>query len=272
MKIFVKTLFLSLAFLFFACSENTNFEQKNTGFLIEAPKQTADMNLIARGHEGRNESSTQPSLILTANLKNAKDNSVIDVFTTTCVPEQIISVQLKGNKWDEVFVEIKFSDIKHTDLIWAYGKSDSFVLEDKQTDISVELEYYDLAFYLTQNPFELFVTDEDRNEITQKSNSGSFVVKSNDELTVEILGLDIFGEVDDSATAPLYSISWTLNGNEIGELNDSGDFIHITTSPISLIIGEIEGVLPQNNVLQAYIDITGVGKFNASFIFDVELN
>ena len=46
----------------------------------------------------------------------------------------------------------------------------------------------------------------------------------------------------------------------------------ITTSPISLIIGEIEGVLPQNNVLQAYIDINNVGKFNASFIFDVELN
>ena len=270
MKIFVKTLFLSLAFLFFACSENTNFEQKNTGFLIEAPKQTADMNLIARGHEGRNESSTQTSLILTANLKNAKDNSVIDVFTTTCVPEQIISVQLKGNKWDEVFVEIKFSDIRHTDLIWAYGKSDSFVLEDKQTDISVELEYYDLAFYLTQNPFELFVTDKDRNEITQKSDSGNFVVKSNDELTVEILGLDIFDEVD--ATAQSYSISWTLNGNDIGEQDDSGMFIHITTSPISLIIGEIEGVLPQNNILQAYIDIHNVGKFNASFVFDVELN
>ena len=160
MKIFVKTLFFFLAFLFFACSENTNFEQKNTGFLIEAPKQTADMNLIARGHEGRNESSTQTSLILTVNLKNAKDNSVIDVFTTTCVPEQIISVQLKGNKWDEVFVEIKFSDIKHTDLIWAYGKSESVVLSEKETDISVELEYYDLAFYLTQNPLKLSAVDE----------------------------------------------------------------------------------------------------------------
>lgn len=273
MKIFAKTFFLSLAFLFFACSENTNFEQKNTGFLIEAPKQTADMNLIARGHEGRNESSTQPSLILTANLKNAKDNSVIDVFTTTCVPEQIISVQLKGNKWDEVFVEIKFSDIKHTDLIWAYGKSDSFVLEDKQTDISVELEYYDLAFYLTQNPFELFVTDKDINEITQKSDSGNFVVKSNDELTVEILGLDIFGEMD--ATAQSYSISWFLNDNQIcsSDINaETGDPIPITTSPISLIIGEIEGVLPQNNILQAYIDIHNVDKFNASFVFDVELN
>ena len=273
MKIFVKTLFLSLAFLFFACSENTNFEQKNTGFLIEAPKQTADMNLIARGHEGRNESSTQTSLILTANLKNAKDNSVIDVFTTTCVPEQIISVQLKGNKWDVVFVEIKFSDIKHTDLIWAYGKSDSFVLEDKQTDISVELEYYDLAFYLTQNPFELFVTDKDTNEITQKSDSGNFVVNSNDELTVQILGLDIFGEIDD--TAELYSISWFLNDNQIysSDINaETGDPIPITTSSISLIIAEIEGVLPQNNVLQAYIDIKNVGKFNASFVFDVELN
>ena len=270
MKIFVKTLFLSLAFLFFACSENTNFEQKNTGFLIEAPKQTADMNLIARGHEGRNESSTQTSLILTANLKNAKDNSVIDVFTTTCVPEQIISVQLKGNKWDEVFVEIKFSDIKHTDLIWAYGKSDSFVLEDKQTDISVELEYYDLAFYLTQNPFELFVTDKDRNEITQKSDSGNFVVNSKDVLTVQILGLDIFGEVD--ATAEAYSISWTLNGNEIGELDESGELILIKTDSITLNIFKTEGILSQNNVLQAEIDITGVGKFNASFIFDVELN
>ncbi len=275
MKIFAKTFFLSLAFLFFACSENTNFEQKNTGFLIEAPKQTADMNLIARGHEGRNESSTQTSLILTANLKSAKDNSVIDVFTTTCVPEQIISVQLKGNKWDEVFVEIKFSDIKHTDLIWAYGKSDSFVLEDKQTDISVELEYYDLAFYLTQNPFELFVTDKDRNEITQKSDSGNFVVKSNDVLTVEILGLDIFGEVDDPTTAEPYSISWFLNDNQIcsSDINaETGDPIPITTSSISLIIGEIEGVLPQNNVLQAYIDIKNVDKFNASFVFDVELN
>ncbi len=265
MKIFAKTFFLSLAFLFFACSENTNFEQKNTGFLIEAPKQTADMNLIARGHEGRNESSTQTSLILTANLKNAKDNSVIDVFTTTCVPEQIISVQLKGNKWDEVFVEIKFSDIKHTDLIWAYGKSDSFVLEDKQTDISVELEYYDLAFYLSQNPFELIVTNEVGNPITKKSEKGNYVVKSTDVLNVSISNLDIFSEVDYTAPAQTYSISWTLNGNDIVELDDSGELIILN-------IFNIEGILSQNNVLQAEIDITGVGKFNASFVFDVELN
>ena len=262
MKIFAKTFFLSLAFLFFACSENTNFEQKNTGFLIEAPKQTADMNLIARGHEGRNESSTQTSLILTANLKNAKDNSVIDVFTTTCVPEQIISVQLKGNKWDEVFVEIKFSDIKHTDLIWAYGKSDSFVLEDKQTDISVELEYYDLAFYLTQNPFELIVTNEAGNKITKKSASGNYIVNSTDVLNVSISNLDIFGEIVDPALAQNYSISLSLNGKELDENNDM----------ISLNISELEKILSENNILQAVIYITDVGKFNASFVFDVELN
>ena len=34
----------------------------------------------------------------------------------------------------------------------------------------------------------------------------------------------------------------------------------------------VTDILSQNNVLQAVIDITGVGKFNASFIFDVELN
>lgn len=260
MKIFVKTLFLSLAFLFFACSENTNFEQKNTGFLIEAPKQTADMNLIARGYEGRNESSTQTSFILTANLKNAKDNSVIDVFTTTCVPEQIISVQLKGNKWDEVFVEIKFSDIKHTDLIWAYGKSDSFVLEDKQTDISVELEYYDLAFYLTQNPFELIVTNEVGNKITKKSASGNYIVNSTDVLNVSISNLDIFGEVEDTNSP--YSISWTFNG-ESSNLHGEN---------INFIVGSQQGILSENNILQAVIYITDVGKFNASFVFDVELN
>jgi hypothetical protein len=146
------------------------------------------------------------------------------------------------------------------------------VLEDKQTDISVELEYYDLAFYLTQNPFELFVTDEDRNEITQKSDSGNFVVNSNDELTVQILGLDIFGEMDDPVTAEPYSISWTLNGNVIGNLDEFGDLIPIKTDSISLNIFYTEGILSQNNILQAVIDITGVGKFNASFVFDVELN
>jgi len=263
MKNLSKLIFISLIFLCFSCSENIDFGKINTDFVIEAPYQTSDMKLVAR-------SSTEDSLFLTANLKNADDNSIIDSFSTSCVPEQLISVQLQGQKWDKVFVEIIFSDIEHKDLTWAYGKSESVVLENRETDISVELEYYDLAFYLTQNPFELFVTDEDRNEITQKSDSGNFVVKSNDELTVEILGLDIFGEIYD--TAPPYSISWTLNGNEIGELDDSGDFNPITTSSISLIIGEIEGVLPQNNVLQAYIDIHNVDKFNASFVFDVELN
>ena len=93
-------------------------------------------------------------------------------------------------------------------------------------------------------------------------------------MTVQISNLDIFGEIDDPAQPP-YSISWYLNDNQIYSSNkeaETGDPMPITTSPISLIIGEIEGVLPQNNVLQAYIDITDVGKFNASFIFDVELN
>ena len=263
MKLLSKLLFIYLLFLCFSCSEKTNFGQKELGFIIPSPSQTSDMKLISRN-------STEDSLFLTVNLLNADDNSVIDTFDCSCVPEQLVSVKLEAEKGDKVCVEVIFSDFNKRDLIWAYGKSDAVTLENRQTDISVELEYYDLAFYLTQNPFELIVTDVDGNKITKKSDSGNYVVKSSDELTVEISNLDIFGEVDD--TAELYSISWTLNGNEISELDDSGEFIPITTSPISLIIGEIEGVLPQNNVLQAYIDINNVGKFNASFIFDVELN
>ena len=94
-------------------------------------------------------------------------------------------------------------------------------------------------------------------------------------MTAQILGLDIFGEMD--ATAQPYSISWTLNGVELGTVeNDenSGEevFIPVTTDSITLNIFNTEGILSQNNVLQAVIDITDVGKFNASFVFDVELN
>lgn len=264
MKIFEKFVLLCLAFFCFSCSNNTEFGKVDTGFAIEAPKQTSDMKLISRN-------STEDSLFLTVNLLNADDNSVIDTFNCPCVPEQLVSVQLEGKKWDKVCVEVIFSDINKRDLIWAYGKSDAVTLENRQTDISVELEYYDLAFYLTQNPFELIVTDVDGNKITKKSDSGNYVVKSNDELTVQISNLDIFGEIDDTAQPP-YSISWTLNDILIEIDDETGATSPITTSPISLIIGEIEGVLPQNNVLQAYIDITDVGKFNASFVFDVELN
>lgn len=264
MKIFEKFVLLCLAFFCFSCSNNTEFGKVDTGFAIEAPKQTSDMKLISRN-------STEDSLFLTVNLLNADDNSVIDTFDCSCVPEQLVSVQLEGKKWDKVCVEVIFSDFNKRDLIWAYGKSDAVTLENRQTDISVELEYYDLAFYLTQNPFELIVTDVDGNKITKKSDSGNYVVKSSDELTVQISNLDIFGEIDDPAQPP-YSISWTLNDILIEIDDETGDPMPITTSPISLIIGEIEGVLPQNNVLQAYIDINNVGKFNASFIFDVELN
>lgn len=263
MKIFEKFVLLCLAFFCFSCSNNTEFGKVDTGFAIEAPKQTSDMKLISRN-------STEDSLFLTVNLLNADDNSVIDTFDCPCVPEQLVSVQLEGKKWDKVCVEVIFSDINKRDLIWAYGKSDAVTLENRQTDISVELEYYDLAFYLTQNPFELIVTDVDGNKITKKSDSGNYVVKSNDELTVQISNLDIFGEIDD--TAEPYSISWTLNDILIEIDDETGATSPITTSSISLTIGDIEGVLPQNNVLQAYIDITDVGKFNASFIFDVELN
>ena len=266
MKLLSKLLFIYLLFLCFSCSEKTNFGQKELGFIIPSPSQTSDMKLISRN-------STEDSLFLTVNLLNADDNSVIDTFNCSCVPEQLVSVKLEGKKWDKVCVEVIFSDFNKRDLIWAYGKSDAVTLDNRQTDISVELEYYDLAFYLTQNPFELIVTDVDGNKITKKSDSGNYVVKSNDELTVQISNLDIFGEIDD--TAQPYSISWYLNNNQIYSSNieaETGDPIPITTSSISLIIGEIEGVLPQNNVLQAYIDINNVGKFNASFIFDVELN
>lgn len=256
MKIFEKFVLLCLAFFCFSCSNNTEFGKVDTGFAIEAPKQTSDMKLISRN-------STEDSLFLTVNLLNADDNSVIDTFDCPCVPEQLVSVQLEGKKWDKVCVEVIFSDFNKRDLIWAYGKSDAVTLENRQTDISVELEYYDLAFYLTQNPFELIVTDVYGNKITKKSDSGNYVVKSNDELTVQISGLEIFGDVEETYSP--YSISWSLNDVLI-YIDDE------TTSSISLTIGEIEGVLPQNNVLQAYIDINNVDKFNASFIFDVEIN
>ena len=38
-----------------------------------------------------------------------------------------------------------------------------------------------------------------------------------------------------------------------------------------LYIGVQQGILPENNILQAIIEITDVGKFNASFVFDVEI-
>ena len=250
MKIFEKFVLLCLAFFCFSCSNNTEFGKVDTGFAIEAPKQTSDMKLISRN-------STEDSLFLTVNLLNADDNSVIDTFNCSCVPEQLVSVQLEGKKWDKVCVEVIFSDINKRDLIWAYGKSDAVTLENRQTDISVELEYYDLAFYLTQNPFELIVTDVDGNKITKKSDSGNYIVKSNDVLTVQILGLDIFGEVTDEYSP--YSISWMLN-------NDTLD-----GNELLLYIGDQQGILPENNILQAII-VTDVGKFNASFIFDVELN
>lgn len=263
MKLLSKLLFIYLLFLCFSCSENINLEKIDSGFMIPAPSQTSDMKLLAR-------SSTEDSLLLTVNLLNADDNSVIDNFSTSCAPEELISVKLEAEKGDKVCVEIIFSDINIPDLIWAYGKSESVVLSEKETDISVELEYYDLAFYLTQNPLKLSAVDEFSKEITQKSDSGNFVVKSNDVLTAQILGLDIFGEMD--ATAEPYSISWTLNGNVIGNLDESGELIPVTTDSITLNIFNTEGILSQNNVLQAVIDITDVGKFNASFVFDVELN
>ena len=250
MKNLSKLIFISLIFLCFSCSQNIDFGKIKTDFVIEAPYQTSDMKLVAR-------SSTEDSLFLTANLKNADDNSIIDTFSTSCVPEQLISVQLQGQKWDKVFVEIIFSDIEHKDLTWAYGKSESVVLENRETDISVELEYYDLAFYLTQNPFELIVTNEVGNPITKKSASGNYIVNSTDVLNVSISNLDIFGEVTDEYSP--YSISWMLN-------NDTLD-----GNELSLYIGDQQGILPENNILQAII-VTDVGKFNASFVFDVEIN
>lgn len=255
MKIFEKFVLLCLAFFCFSCSEKTNFGQKELGFIIPSPSQTSDMKLISRN-------STEDSLFLTVNLLNADDNSVIDTFDCSCVPEQLVSVKLEAEKGDKVCVEVIFSDINKRDLIWAYGKSEPCVLEEKETDISVELEYYDLAFYLTQNPFELIVTNEAGNKITKKSASGNYIVNSTDFLNVSVSNLDIFGEVDDPAPAQLYSISWTLNGEELDVNNDM----------ISLIISELEKILSENNILQAVIYITDVGKFNASFIFDVELN
>lgn len=250
MKIFEKFVLLCLAFFCFSCSEKTNFGQKELGFIIPSPSQTSDMKLISRN-------STEDSLFLTVNLLNADDNSVIDNFSTSCAPERLVSVQLEAEKGDNVCVEVIFSDINKRDLIWAYGKSEPCVLEEKETDISVELEYYDLAFYLTQNPFELIVTDVDGNKITKKSDSGNYVVKSNDELTVQISGLEIFGEVTDEYSP--YSISWMLNNDTL----DSNELL--------LYIGDQQGILPENNILQAII-VTDVGKFNASFVFDVELN
>ena len=253
MKTLSKLIFISLIFLCFSCSQNIDLGKINTGFVIEAPYQTSDMKLVAR-------SLTEDSLFLTANLKNANDNSIIDSFSTSCKPEQLISFQLQGKKGDKIFVEIIFSDIEHKDLTWAYGKSESVVLENRETDISVELEYYDLAFYLTQNPFELIVTNEAGNKITKKSASGNYIVNSTDVLNVSISNLAIFGKVDENNSP--YSISWTLNDEELKDNTDT----------ISLNIGSQERILSNNNILQAIIEIPEVGIFNSSFVFDVEIN
>lgn len=255
MKILLKLFFISLFFLCFSCSGNIDFGKIDTGFLIPVPSQTSDMKLIAR-----NDSSSEDTLFLTVNLINADDNSVIDNYATSCAPEQLISVQLEAEKGDKVCVEIIFSDINIPDLIWAYGKSESVVLSEKETDISVELEYYDLAFYISQNPFELIATDNYGTKITQKSESGNFIVKSTDILNVDITNLEIFA--NHGTTLKPYSVSWTLNGKEFAGNNDT----------IPLDIGSQEQILPENNILQAIIDIDDVGKFNATFVFDVEIN
>ena len=255
MKTLSKLFFVSLIFLCFSCSENFDYGKIGTGFMIPAPTQTSDMKLIAR-----NDSSTEDTLLLTVNLKNANDDSIIDTFSTSCKPEELNSVKLEAEKGDNVFVEIIFSDINISDLIWAYGKSESVVLSEKETDISVELEYYDLAFYLSQNPFELIVTDDSGNPISEKSDSGNFIVKSTDVLNVSISNLEIFA--NHGTDLKPYSISWTLNG-ESSNLN--GENIYFD-------VGSQTGILPENNILQAIIEITDVGKFNASFVFDVEIN
>ena len=254
MKNLSKLFFIGLIFLCFSCSENFDYGKIDTGFLIPAPSQTSDMKLIAR-----NDSSTEDTLLLTVNLKNANDDSIIDTFSTSCMPEELIKVKLEAEKGDNVFVEIIFSDINISDLIWAYGKSESVVLSEKETDISVELEYYDLAFYLSQNPFELIATDDSGNPISEKSDSGNFIVKSTDVLTVGISNLEIFA--NHGTDLKPYSISWTLNGEDFAGNDDT----------IPLNICEIEKILPENNILQAIIDLADVGKFNATFVFDVEI-
>ena len=254
MKNLSKLFFIGLIFLCFSCSENFDFGKIGAGFMIPAPTQTSDMKLIAR-----NDSSTENTLLLTVNLINVNDNSVIDNYAKSCVPGESIPVKLEAEKGDNVFVEIIFTDINISDLIWAYGKSESVVLSEKETDISVELEYYDLAFYLSQNPFELIAIDNSGNKITEKSESGNFIVKSTDILDIAISNLEIFAK--HGTDLKPYSISWTLNGEDFAGNNDT----------ISLNICEIEKILPENNILQAIIDLADVGKFNATFVFDVEI-
>lgn len=263
MKTLSKLFFVSLIFLCFSCSENFDYGKIDTGFLIPAPSQTSDMKLIAR-------SSTEDTLLLTVNLKNANDNSVIDNYATSCKPEELIPVTLEAEKGDNVFVEIIFSDINISDLIWAYGKSESVVLSEKETDISVELEYYDLAFYLSQNPFELIATDDSGNKITEKSDSGNFIVKSTDVLNVSISNLEFFGVVAEDYYSP-YSIYWMLNDNILGAPNEDGIIESFGSNILYLNVGKQERILPENNILQAIIDIAHVGKFNATFVFDVEI-
>ena len=104
MKNLSKLFFIGLIFLCFSCSENFDFGKIGAGFMIPAPTQTSDMELIAR-----NDSSTEKTLLLTVNLKNANDNSVIDNYATSCNPEKLILVKLEAEKGDNVFVEIIFS-------------------------------------------------------------------------------------------------------------------------------------------------------------------
>mgnify|MGYP003532460694 CR=1 FL=1 len=140
MKLLSKLLFIYLLFFCFSCSEKTNFGQKELGFIIPSPSQTSDMKLISRN-------STEDSLFLTVNLLNADDNSVIDTFNCSCVPEQLVPVQLEAEKGDNVCVEVIFSDINKRDLIWAYGKSEPRVLEEKETDISVPIFRFAIDFW-----------------------------------------------------------------------------------------------------------------------------
>ena len=102
-------------------------------------------------------------------------------------------------------------------------------------------------------------TDDSGNKITEKSDSGNFIVKSTDVLTIGISNLEIFA--NHGTDLKPYSISWTLNDEELAVNNDT----------ISLNICEIEKILPENNILQAIIDLADVGKFNATFVFDVEI-
>lgn len=193
--------------LFVSCSNIQNILSVTSGFTVEVPSKTEAMRMLSR--------SEDESLNLVTTLET-KDGSVIDSFSTTCQFNELVSVQLSGKKGDEVCVSIKFTDIESTNLVWAYGKSDYFVLENKETDIDITMHYSYVALSCINHDYSVIVKDENGTVIENNS-------------TINYTKKLYFSLTDEQSLTD-YTIKWYYNDQEI---LDETSFIEIQANTYS---------------------------------------